>query len=106
MARWIAETGLLPDQILCSSATRTQQTAALVEESAAAAKKLGWQVSEQRVWKKVEKAACLEESEALLRGIRGAELKVYDSQGREVAVLFQGEAQAGGDRRLHRRQPC
>lgn len=31
MARWIAEAGLLPDHILCSSAARTQQTAALMQ---------------------------------------------------------------------------
>lgn len=30
MARWIVESGFLPDLILCSSATRTQQTAALL----------------------------------------------------------------------------
>ncbi|TWT64685.1 SixA phosphatase family protein [Allorhodopirellula solitaria] len=31
MARWLAESGVLPDQILCSSAARTQQTAALMQ---------------------------------------------------------------------------
>ncbi len=31
MARWIAESGLLPTHILCSSATRTQQTAMLMQ---------------------------------------------------------------------------
>lgn len=31
MARWIAEAGWHPDCILCSSATRTQQTAALMQ---------------------------------------------------------------------------
>lgn len=31
MARWISESGLLPDLILCSSAARTQQTAALIQ---------------------------------------------------------------------------
>ncbi len=31
MARWIAETGFVPNYILCSSAKRTQQTAALME---------------------------------------------------------------------------
>lgn len=31
MSRWIAESGLLPDHILCSSAVRTQQTAALMQ---------------------------------------------------------------------------
>ncbi len=31
MARWIAEVGLLPDRIFCSSAARTQQTATLMQ---------------------------------------------------------------------------
>ncbi len=31
MARWIAESGFLPDLILCSSATRTQQTSMMMQ---------------------------------------------------------------------------